>query len=83
MRLCLSGEERDGEGWQKSTAGAGGPLSLVDARKASGTGVSGLHGRSIFVRERKGSSPWCSPPQWPSGGRTAGQPIAPCNSETA
>lgn len=51
------------EGERESTAGAGGPPSLVAAHKAAGTGLSRLHGRSIVVRERKGSAlgvplPW-------------------------
>ena len=34
--------------------------SAADAGKASGAALGGLLGRSIVVRERKGSRPWCS-----------------------
>src|SRR3546814_6247012 len=60
--FCLSGEERDGEGGGKSMAWCGQaalarptPIRRRVPRLADHTGPS------IFLRERKGSSPWCSP----------------------
>jgi hypothetical protein len=35
--------------------------SAADAHRVSGAALGGLHGRSIVVRERKGSRPWRSP----------------------
>jgi hypothetical protein len=59
-RPCLSGEDGMGRGSEN--------LPLVRASRlarpkppATGAAVGGLHGRSIVVRERKGSRPWCSP----------------------
>lgn len=63
MRLCPSGEERDGEGGAKSMAWRG-QAALARSTPCKGRRVPRLAdhtGLSILLRERKGSSPWCSP----------------------
>jgi len=67
-RVCLSGEERDGEGGGKSMVWRGqAALARPAPPRVSGAVLGGPHGAVYFPSGTKGQQPWCSPQSGPPG----------------